>query len=120
MKNELEMTLSSRRILTESVAREQIAALSDFGGGQMRPDKCGEAEPVRTRFDPDDISEPARWLADTHGNFFYRKGRPAHVSGEMRNRTNCPTARFPSPLFSNYWTGRFDGKWAIRVGIEKV
>ena len=22
--------------------------------------------------------------------------------------------------FSNYWTGRFDGKWAVHVGIEKV
>jgi hypothetical protein len=38
MKNELEMTLSSRRILTEPVVREQITALSDFGGGLMRPD----------------------------------------------------------------------------------
>jgi hypothetical protein len=120
MKNELEMTLSSRRILTEPVAREQITALSEFGDGLMRPDKCGKVEPIRIPFDPADISEPIRWLSETHGNFFYRKGRPAHVCGEMWNRTNSPTARFPSPLFSNYWTGRFDGKWAVRVGIEKV
>ena len=120
MKNELEMALSSRRILTEPVAKEQITALSDFGGGLMRPDKCGKFEPIRTPFDPTDISEPIRWLAETHGTFFYRKGRPAHVAGEMWNRTQPPTARFPSPLFSNYWTGRFDGKWAVRVGIERV
>jgi hypothetical protein len=120
MKNELEMTLSSRRILTEPLAREQITALSGFGDGLMRPDKCGEFEPIRTPFNPADISEPTQWLAEAQGSFFYRKGRPAHVAGQMWNRTLPPTSRFPSPAFSNYWTGQFDGKWAARVGIEKV
>ncbi len=120
MKNELAMTLFSRRSLTESVAKEQITALSDFGGGLMRPDKCSEVEPIRTPFDPADISEPVRWLSQPHGEFFYRKGRPVHVSGQIWNRTHSATARFPSPLFSNYWTGQFDGKWATQVGIEKV
>lgn len=87
MKNELEMAISSRRILTELVARDQITALIDFGGGLMRPDRCGEFEPIRTAFDPADISEPTRWLAEAQGRFLYRKGRPAHVAGEMWNRT---------------------------------
>jgi hypothetical protein len=120
MKNELEMTLSSRRSLTESVAREQITALSNFGGGFMRPDKCNNVEPIRTPFDSADINEPIRWLTKPQGTFFYRKGSPIHLSGEMWNRTLPPTSRFASPLFSNYWTGRFDGKWAVQVGIEKV
>jgi hypothetical protein len=120
MKNELAITLFSRRSLTESVAREQITALSNFGNGLMCPDKCSEYEPIRTPFDPADITEPIRWLVKPHGAFFYRKGRPAHVTGEMWNLTHSPTARFPSPLFTNYWTGQFDGKWANRVGIEKV
>jgi hypothetical protein len=120
MKNELEMTLSSRRSLTESVAREQITALSDFDGGLMRPDKVSEFEPIRTSFDPSDISNPVRWLAKPQGEFLYRQGSPIHLSGEMWNRTLPPTSRFASPLFSNYWTGRFDGKWAVQVGIEKV
>lgn len=120
MKNELAMCLFSRRSLTDSVARDQITALSDFGCGLMRPDKCSEFEPIRTQFNPTDIREPIRWLAKPHGEFFYRKGRPAHVTGEMWNLTHSPTARFPSPLFTNYWTGQFDGKWANRVGIEKV
>ena len=38
----------------------------------------------------------------------------------MWNLTRPSTARFPSPLFNNYWTGEFDGKWANRIGIEKV
>jgi hypothetical protein len=120
MKNELAMALFSRRSLAESVARDQITALSEFGGGLMRPDKCSEYEPIRTPFDLADIGGPIRWLAKPHGEFFYRKGRPAHVTGEMWNLTHSPTAGFPSPLFTNYWTGQFDGKWANQIGIETV
>jgi hypothetical protein len=120
MKNELDMKLLSRRSLTEAVAKKQITALNDFAEGLMRPDKCSEFEPIRTPFDPADISKPVQWLAKPHGAFFYRKGRPAHVSGQMWNLTHSPAARFPSPLFTNYWTGQFDGNWAKRVGIGKV
>jgi hypothetical protein len=120
VKNELAMRLFSRRPLTESVARDQITALSDFGGGLMRPDKCSEFEPIRIPFDPADISDPIQWLTKPHGEFLYKKGRPAHVSGVMWNLTHSPTARFPSPAFTNYWTGQFDGNWTNRVGIEKV
>src|SRR5579872_4026719 len=120
MRNELSMRLFSRRVLTASVAREQITALSDFDGGLMRPDKCSEVEPIKTPFDPADISNPIQWLAKPHGEFFYRKGRPVHVSGAMWNLTRSPAARFPSPIFANYWTGEFDGPWAARVGISKI
>lgn len=47
MKNELATALFSRQFLTESVATEQITALSDFGDGLMRPDKYSEVEPIR-------------------------------------------------------------------------
>lgn len=102
MKNELEMTLSSRRSLTESVAREQIAALSEFGHGLMRPNKASEFEPIKTSFDPADISKPVQWLAKPQADFLYRQGRPIHLSGEMWNGTLPPTSRFASRLFSNY------------------
>ena len=120
MKNELEMVLRSRKSLTDLVARQQISALSDFCGGLMRPDKCGEVEPVRTPFDPADISKPIEWLAQPFGEFFYQKDRPIHVSGEMWNLDRGPDSRFPSPLFTNKWTGHFHGKWANQVGIEKI
>jgi hypothetical protein len=38
----------------------------------------------------------------------------------MWNLAHSPTSRFPSPLFTNYWTGEFDGKWANQIGIEKI
>ena len=68
------MALFSRRFLTESVAREQITALSEFAGGLMRPDKCNEVESIRPLFDPSDISAPIRWLAQPHGEFFISRG----------------------------------------------
>lgn len=120
MKNELEMTLSSRRSLTESVAREQITALSAYADGLMRPDRASEFEPIRSPFDPTDISDPIRWLTKPQGEFLYRGGSPIHLSGEMWNRALPSTSRSPSPIFSNYWTGRFDGEWAVRVGLGKV
>lgn len=120
MKNRLDMSLFSRRTLTESTATEQITALTEFGGGIMRPDKCGEFEPIKTPFDSLDIREPIRWLIKPHGTFAYRKGRPTHVSGAMWNLTHSPDARFPSPVFTNYWTGEFDGKWALKIGLEKI
>jgi hypothetical protein len=120
MKNELEMVLRSRRSLTDMVAREQISALSDFCDGLMRPDKCSEVDPVRTPFDPADINKPIEWLAQPFGEFFYQKGRPIHVSGQMWNLDRGPDSRFPSPIFINKWTGQFDGRWAKKVGTEKI
>ena len=106
MKTPLAMALFSRRPLTTAIAREQITALSDFRGGLMRPDKCSEYEPIRRPFDASDISKPIEWLASTGGVFLYRKGKPIQVSGVMWNLSRSPTARFPTPPFSNYWTGR--------------
>jgi len=120
MRNELAMRLFSRRALTESVAREQIAAMSNFAGGLMRPDKCGEFEPIKKRFDLSDVRDPIRWLAKPHGEFLYQKGRPIQARGAMWNLSRSPGARFPAGPFTNYWTGQFDGKWANRVGIAKV
>jgi hypothetical protein len=120
MKKELAMRLFSRRSLTDSAARKQITALSDFALGMMRPDKCSDSEPIRTPFDPNDISAPIRWLAKPHGRFFYRKGRPVNLCGEMWNLARPQTARFGSPRFINYWTGQFDGNWAHQISVEKV
>jgi hypothetical protein len=120
MRNWLSMTLFSRRILTDAVARNQIAVLSEFENGLMCPDKWNDVEPIRTPFDPADLSDPLKKLTVPHGEFFYKKGRPAYLSGEIWNLTHPPTARFPGRLFSNYWTGRFEGKWSDRVGVDKV
>lgn len=106
--------------MTESMARRQIDTLVNFDGGIVCPDKWGTFEPLKTPFDAGDMSIPFKKLSEPQGNFFYRKGRPIQVQGEIWNRTLPPTSRFPSPLFANYWTGRFEGKWADRVGLQRV
>lgn len=120
MTNKLVFALFSRKPLMESVARRQIAALVSFRGGIVCPDKWGEFEPLKAPFDVKDFSIPVRCLAKPHGEFLYRKGKPVQLSGEIWNRTHPPTARFPSPLFTNYWTGRFEVKWVATVGIQTV
>jgi hypothetical protein len=120
MKDRLVFALFSRNSLTESLARRQIAALANFDGGIACPDKWGEFEPLKRPFQADDISIPVQCLAKPHGDFFYRKGKPIRLSGEIWNLTHPPTARFPSPLFTNYWTGRFEARWVEKVGIQKV
>lgn len=81
----------------------------------MRPDKCGEYEPIRTPFDPSDISQPIHWLAQPGGEFFYQQGRPVYAAGAMWNLSH-----WPDRLFTNYWTGEFDGRWVAQVGIDKL
>jgi hypothetical protein len=120
MKNSLEFVLFSRHSLTESMARRQIDTLVNFDGGIVCPDKWGNFEPLKTPFDAGDMSIPVKRLAEPQGQFFYRKGKPIQVQGEIWNRTLPPTSRFPSPLFANYWTGRFKGKWVDRVGLQRV
>lgn len=120
MKDALTMALFSRRKLTPLVAREQIAALSSFGGGLMRPDKCSEAEPIRSAFDPADLSGPIEWLLKPNGTFLYRKGSPIQMSGEIWNLSRSLTARVPAGPFVNYSTGRFDSRWVAQIGIATV
>jgi hypothetical protein len=120
MRNTLVFALSSRQSLTEAIARRQISTLVNFDGGIVCPDKWGTFEPLKTAFDAGDIDIPAQGLAKPHGDFCYRKGKPIDLSGEIYNRTHPPTARFPSPLFTIYWVGRFEGRWVDRVGIRRA
>lgn len=77
MKNELAMALFSRRSLTEAVGREQITALSEFGGGLMRPDKGSQFEPIKTLFNPADLSGPVQWLTKPQGEFLSLSSKTA-------------------------------------------
>lgn len=120
MTDRLVFALFSRHSLNETLARRQIAALVTFDGGIICPDKWGKFEPIRTLFDAGDYSVPVQSLAKPQGEFLYRRGKPIQISGEIWNLTHPPTARFPSPLFTNYWTGRFEAKWVEKVGVQKV
>jgi hypothetical protein len=120
MKDRLVFALFSRHPLTETLTRLQIAALVNFDGGIACPDKWGEFEPLKRPFEAEDFSVPVGCLAKPGGTFFYRKGKPIQMSGEVWNLTHPPTARFPSPIFTNYWTGRFEARWVEKVGVPKV
>lgn len=120
MNHRLVFALFSRQCLTESIAQQQMAALVSFDRGIMSPDKWGTFEPLKMPFNIENFSIPVECLAKPGGSFFYRKGKPIQISGEIWNLTHPPMARFPSPLFANYWTGRFEGGWVEKVGIRTV
>jgi|SRR6185312_1111583 len=120
MKNELAMSLISRQPLTEELARKQITALCEFDEGLVRPDKWDQYEPIKTPFNAGEINEPVRLLAEPQGRFFYRSGRPIVVDGGMWNLALPLDCRFPSPRFTNYWTGGIDGKWAAKGRLDRI
>jgi hypothetical protein len=134
MKNRLQLQLFSLHELTPESAREQIQALSDFGGGVFRPEKCDTAEPVREIFNPADIAEPVRWLSQAGAWFQFKKTKPLRIEGWIRNEHFAPmwtrehkggplipvTPKFPEPKFLTTWTVWFDAKVAKNPGAETL
>jgi hypothetical protein len=120
MKNELEMVLLSRKSLTDSVARQQITALSDFGDDLLQPDKCSEVDPIRTPLIQRTLASQLSGWSRRAASSFTRAVALVHASGQMWNLGRGPDFRFRQPLFTNYWTAQFDGRWASKVGIDKI
>jgi hypothetical protein len=132
MKNRLLMHLSSLHEITPESARSQIQALSDLEGGTFRPITCDTAEPLREKFNPDDISEPVRWVSQAGAWFQFKRLKPYRVEGWIRNhhfpkiwtteRKGGPlvpvTPKFPEPLFLTTWTVWIDWRAVKGTGTE--
>jgi len=117
MKNSLIMELYSQEPLGPANAEAQILALSMFEEGLFRPEKCDVHEPVRERFNPEDVAEPVRWLSQPGGQFTFRRNKPTRVQGYIsnlqyreisaRNNKGGPWVsikpRFPEPVFLTRW-----------------
>ena len=63
----------------------------------------------------------------------YKKGRPAYISGWIRNempgevwvsegpgKPSRLISRRAQPVFVNTWTSYFDGRWSKKLGMEKL
>jgi hypothetical protein len=130
MMNKLAMRLFSTRMITAQVASEWIGALSDFEQGLFRPERFGDAEPLRKPFAPANITEAIGGLSRHHGVFMYEQGRPVRILGIIWNlyspirilddHSGGFVASHPPPLFCSHWTFNFDGKWVKSVGLDKV
>jgi hypothetical protein len=134
MTNRLQMQLFSFDEVTPERAREQIQALSDFGDGIFRPEKCDTAEPVREIFNSADIAEPVRWLSQAGAWFQFKKTKHVRIEGWIRNEHFAPmwtreskggplipvTPKFPEPKFLTSWTVWFDAKVAKDPGAETL
>lgn len=124
------MELYSQEPLGQANAEAQIKALATFEHGLFRPEKCDVHEPVRERFNPEDLREPVRWLSQPGGQFTFRRNTPPRVGGyisnlrflEIRTRESegapwIPAKpRFPEPLFLTRWVVWLDAAGARKQG----
>ena len=81
----LVMELYSRQALTKSFAEDQIRALIEFDGGIFTPERCDVYEPLRERFDPQQLDKPVQWLTIPGGEFKFRRYRPFRIQGYIQN-----------------------------------
>lgn len=128
----LKMMLFSAERLTQETAQLQIKALSEFENGLFRPEKCNLGEPLREKFDPNDLREPVRWLSQPGGQFNFKKTKPFHVQGYIINRCRRQLwtrdrkgellipiiPKFPEPQLTIQWIVRVESKAFIFKGAE--
>lgn len=128
MKSELVFWLFSSRILTREAASLQIGTLANFGGGAFRPDRWGDAEPLRTPFDQ---GEPIERLAAPQGAFLFRGSTPKKMEGQIWNLHYPSETLFDEsgarveihepPFFCTRWTFAFGFNWILsRVGMSQL
>ncbi len=132
MKDLMQMQIFSLHEVTPESAHDQIQALSDFEEGVFRPTTCDTAEPLREKFDPENLSEPVRWLSQPGSWFQFKRLKPYRVEGWIRNHhfqkmwtrehkggPLLPVVpKFPEPKFLTSWTVRFDWNAIKKPGIE--
>lgn len=120
----LSMELFSDRAQGQKAALEQIQALADFEGGLFQPVKCDVGEPLREKFDPNDLKEPVRWLDQPSGRFSFKRLKPFRVEGYISDRRYpkmwtqnyeggprvLVVPKFPEPRFTTHWVVWLDEK----------
>lgn len=128
----LTMELYSRRLLDADFAGRQLRGLALFGDGVFRPERCDVYEPLREKFDLDDLSKPIRWLVQPGGEFKFKRNRPLRIQGyisnklfpQMRGRAHRAAEwedfkpSVPEPLFCTQWAVWIDSAAAQEKGAE--
>jgi len=130
----LKMEVFSKRSLTAENSLDQLRLLSDFENGLFRPTKCDTSEPVREKFDPNDLTEPVRWLSQPGAYFQFKQSKPFHIEGFIHN---CKRAqlwtrekkrgplvpivpKFPEPRFVGHWVVWMDLRLLESVGPDTL
>ena len=127
-----ELKVFSRCPLDDTLAAKQIKTLVEFGGGIFTPEKCDVYEPLREKFDPDNIEAPVRWLTYPGADFKFKRSRPIWIEGYIHNAKfaqtwiregrNKPRVELkptvPEPIFSTLWTAWIDMIALQKKGVE--
>ena len=117
-----DMNLSSKEYTTRLAklsiksidGHKLLRHLADYDSGFYRPEKCDVYEPVREVFDPDNLSDPVRWLAQPGGRVLFKKKKPFKYEGFLENMRLGPVWCYegkkqvvkkgvPDPIFVTEW-----------------
>jgi hypothetical protein len=60
--------------------------LAEYDSGFYCPERCDVYEPIREIFDPDDLSDPIRWLSQPSGEVKVKKMKPFRYEGFVENK----------------------------------
>jgi len=128
----IKMELFSRKELDPDSSARQIKTLSEFDRGLLRPTRCDTSEPPRERFDPNDMSEPVRWLSQPGAYFQFKQSKPFRIEGFIHNRKRgelwtrereggplvAVLPKFPEPLFTTHWVLWFGWSLVESKGVD--
>ncbi len=74
-----ELTISSDN------SRRILEFFSVYDNGFLRPEKCDAYEPVKDKFNPENLSEPIRWLSQPGGAVYIKKIKKFKFEGVIEN-----------------------------------
>lgn len=103
-------SISQRTTFWSEPAERLIRFVTDYDGGRLCPDRCGAYEPIRLKFDRNNITEPIRWVSQVGSAVLLKKNRPLPYLAQFENKRHMLLwegegkkrtllARRPDPLF---------------------
>lgn len=108
--------LTSNRIESES-SRDLINFFIEYDNGALMPEKCDAYEPIKDKFNKEDISGPLRWLSQPGGGIFFRRTSVIKYIGKVENHRFAPLWQGGEFLKPKAEEPKFLGEIVLRIDI---
>src|SRR5690554_4311912 len=67
-------------------SRQILELIAHYDNGFFLPEKCDAYEPIREKFDPNNLSAPIRWLSQPGSAVYLKKIKPFKYEGVIENQ----------------------------------
>ena len=78
--------ISQKTIFWSEPAEHLLRFIVDYDGGRLCPDRCNAYEPIRLKFDRNDISAPIEWVSQVGSAVLLKKNRPFPYVAQIENQ----------------------------------